>query len=203
MPTMIDRESPKAPQGHRRNRIPKTSTPPQNGVSGPPGNHLADLNHVPAASPRKRPRWSAQEIKLRQRLEAGETVVLNPEVDLALVEWTCQRGLYVLLDGQSEWGDWGADEEGDPVELLTSYAVYLALKKTLHPRILELKGKALGCSQRCRAGTAARCPADLLALLANSGSETLAQMLQVAARFCDEDLNALAAWVQQRLPSDE
>lgn len=109
--------------------------------------------------------WSAEEHALADRLEAGETVVLNMrgEVHGHLWAWAERSGLAERIDRRSIWGNpFILGDDGDRDTVCDAYAnVYLPHKPRLLSEIADLKGRALGCW--C---APARCHGDHLAELA-------------------------------------
>jgi Domain of unknown function (DUF4326) len=118
--------------------------------------------------------WTTRELELRQRLERGQTVVVNvnkTKGDRALVAWGLEHGLLVYIGRAGRYHSWPQSiwanplhlgKDGDRNEICDKHAVYLAGKPELLARIRELKGKALGCW--C---APERCHGDHLAELAN------------------------------------
>jgi len=53
--------------------------------------------------------WSSRELELRERLERGETVVVNVNKttgDRALVAWALERGLLVYIGRRGRFHKW-------------------------------------------------------------------------------------------------
>jgi hypothetical protein len=119
--------------------------------------------------------WSTRELELRDRLEKGETVVVNVNKttgDRALVGWALEQSLLVYIGRrgrhhawpQSIWANpFHVGKDGDRDQVCDAYADYLANKPELLSQIGELKGKALGCWCAPQ-----RCHGDYLAHVANN-----------------------------------
>jgi hypothetical protein len=91
-------------------------------------------------------RWTKSERERKKTVEAGGTVVANMKTDEALIEWAKSEGLYQRIDRQTDWGNpYVLEEDGDRVEVLESYGLYLNRKWGLQGRFDELRGKVLGC----------------------------------------------------------
>jgi ParB-like chromosome segregation protein Spo0J len=126
------------------------------------------------------PVLSAEEEALKERLEAGETVVIDMHKGAHdnLMKWAEKRGLFVRIDRKSDWGnpyilDEDADDgigDGDRDFALESYEhYYLPRKLSLHGRYGELLGKGLGCWCAPK-----RCHGDILKELAERHSKEAA-----------------------------
>jgi hypothetical protein len=101
--------------------------------------------------------WSTRELELRERLERGETVVVNVNKttgDRALVAWALERGLLVYIGRRGQYHAWPQSiwanpfhvgKDGDRDQVCDAHAAYLAKEPELLAQISELKGKALGC----------------------------------------------------------
>jgi hypothetical protein len=110
--------------------------------------------------------WSEDERARREKVEAGITVVANlrGEADKHLINWARSKGLLVLVDRSSEWGNpFRSPRNGDRDTVCDLYALY-CLPPTY--KIPFLKGKVLACW--CYPE---RCHGDYLAELANSKIE--------------------------------
>ncbi len=139
--------------------------------------------------------WTPREVGLRKRLERGETLVVNPQTDRALVRWAEKRGLLVWLDANSDWGHISTPgQTSSQEEVFAAFVVYFALKRTLQKQIASLKGKALACREALPGRHT-----DFLVSMVEGGAESVEQMLGVANRFSNEDLNHLVAWAEARL----
>src|SRR5262249_34733005 len=85
--------------------------------------------------------------------------------DEQLIAWAQAKGLAVLVDRHSDWGNPFAEGDGGRDACCDSYAVYHKLKLSLSKRVHELRGKVLLCWCYPK-----RCHADHLAWLANGHS---------------------------------
>ena len=93
------------------------------------------------------------EAQLIEKCKAGETVVINMNAHLHIMKWAKDAGLFQQIDRYSEFGNpfyLGAD--GDREFVCDSYKLYLDRKLGLHEKVMQLKGKVLGCHchpERC------------------------------------------------------
>lgn len=100
--------------------------------------------------------WPKAEKELSEAVEAGETVVANVSKHVHLIAWAERKGLFVMVDRSSIWGNpFLLTEDGSRDEVCDAYAKhYLPHKPSLINRVKALKGKVLGCHcapQRCHA----------------------------------------------------
>ena len=93
--------------------------------------------------------WTDDERDLLKHLRAGETVVLNMRAEghSNLWRWAEQSGLAVRIDRKSEWGNpFIVDADGDRETVIDAYVKhYYPHKPSLHAKVQDLEGKALGC----------------------------------------------------------
>ncbi len=102
---------------------------------------------------------NAGEEVFRERLIAGETVVVNMRRHAAVIEWAKGEGLYVRIDRRSRWGNpFIIGRDGTRDDVVAAYRGHLAANPDLLERLPELRGRALGCW--C---APARCHGDVLA----------------------------------------
>jgi hypothetical protein len=82
-----------------------------------------------------------------KRLKAGETVVVNQKTDLYAIKWAEENNKYVRCDRFSDWGNpFEMDKDGSRDEVCDWYDQnYFPYKQSLHNKLKQLKGKALGC----------------------------------------------------------
>lgn len=85
--------------------------------------------------------------ELIAKLKDGKTIVVNQKTDLATIRYAESKGLYVRCDRFSDWGNpFEMDKDGDRNEVCDWYeSNYFPYKKSLHSKLKQLKGKALGC----------------------------------------------------------
>ncbi len=108
--------------------------------------------------------WTEDELKRKQKVIDGETVVANIYKDIKLIDWAKEEGLYQRIDRATKWGNpFEIPDDGDREEVCVSYTIYYGLKKSLHSKVDELKGAVLGC--HCYP---AQCHGDYLAGVANN-----------------------------------
>jgi predicted XRE-type DNA-binding protein len=89
---------------------------------------------------------SEEEQTILNRLKKGETVVINMNKHFAVLQYAKENNLYQQIDRYSEWGNpFTLDLDGDRDHVCDAYERYYMDKKSLHPKIKNLKGKALGC----------------------------------------------------------
>jgi hypothetical protein len=84
----------------------------------------------------------------------GETVTINMNKHLHILNWANSKGLYERVDRFTEWGNpFELGKDGNRDEVCDAYELhYFPYKKSLHHKIDNLKGKVLGCHrhpQRC------------------------------------------------------
>lgn len=92
--------------------------------------------------------WSDDEIRLRDQLNSGQTVVVSyRDNHTHLVTWATAQGLLEPIDRRSEWGNpFEIPYDGDRDSVLANYADhYLPYKPSLLSRLSELRGRALAC----------------------------------------------------------
>jgi len=103
--------------------------------------------------------WTDEEIKLRDRNLAGETVLANLHDHAQLIAWAKDEERYQAIDRSSDWGNpFIIGDDGDRDAVVDKYREhYLPYKPSLLKHLFELEGKVLGCW--C---TPARCHGDVL-----------------------------------------
>lgn len=110
--------------------------------------------------------------ELRERLERGETVVVNmrsKSSHRAAVAWAKKAGLFVRVDRQTDWGNpYELGRDGTRDEVCEKYAAWLQTQRHLLDELSSLQGRALGCWCAPK-----RCHGHELARLANATGETL------------------------------
>lgn len=106
---------------------------------------------------------SKEEQELLNKLKNGETVVININTNFHVLKYAKDNGLYKQIDRFSEYGNpFFLDSDGNRDEVCDGYIEYFKHKRSLHNKVKELKGKALGC--HCYP---LRCHGDHLKDLAN------------------------------------
>lgn len=89
---------------------------------------------------------SIEEQVIFDKLNNGETVVINMDVHFHVLKYAKEKGIYQQIDRWSEWGNpFYLDADGNRDEVCDGYIEYLKHKRSLHPKIPALKGKVLGC----------------------------------------------------------
>lgn len=94
------------------------------------------------------PRWLPYEQTLRERLEAGETIVVTLRGEHErLIAWAEQAGLLVRIDRRTEWGNpFEIPGDGDRGTVIANYEKhYLPQKPSLIGKLDSLRGRALAC----------------------------------------------------------
>ena len=88
-----------------------------------------------------------QEDKLLiEKIDKGETVVLNMNTNFHAMKYAKDKGLFVRIDRFSAYGNpFVLGQDGNRNEVCDKYAIYFGLKTSLHEQVKELKGKVLGC----------------------------------------------------------
>lgn len=87
-----------------------------------------------------------EDLELINRMEEGETVVLNMNTNFHAMKWAKDNNRFQQIDRWSDWGNpflIGGDGNRDTV--CESFKVYFNLKLELNQKVKQLKGKALGC----------------------------------------------------------
>jgi hypothetical protein len=106
---------------------------------------------------------SFEERDMLDKIEKGETVVINMNVHFHVLKYAKDKGIYQQIDRYSEWGNpFFLNSDGDRDEVCDGYIEYLKHKRSLHTKIIDLKGKVLGC--HC---APLRCHGDHLKTLSN------------------------------------
>jgi hypothetical protein len=92
-------------------------------------------------------RWPRDERELQARLAGGETIVVNLARHTRLIEWARGRGLLVVIDRSSLWGNpFILEDDGDRATVIEKFArYYLPHKAKLRTLLSSLRGKALAC----------------------------------------------------------
>jgi hypothetical protein len=98
--------------------------------------------------------WPEDQQEMKRKVEMGETVTINMNKHLHILNWANSKGLYERVDRFTEWGNpFELGKDGNRDEVCDAYELhYFPYKKSLHHKIDNLKGKVLGCHchpQRC------------------------------------------------------
>lgn len=89
---------------------------------------------------------SIEEQEMINKIEKGETVVINMNKHFHVLKYAKEKLLYQPIDRYSEWGNpFFLDSDGNRDEVCDGYAEYFKHKRSLHQKIKNLKGKVLGC----------------------------------------------------------
>lgn len=89
---------------------------------------------------------SKEEKELIEKLSNGETIVININKHFHVLKEAKERGLYYQIDRYSAFGNpFFLDTDGDREQVCDGYIEYFKHKRSLHEKVKELKGKALGC----------------------------------------------------------
>jgi len=89
---------------------------------------------------------SKEEQELLNKLKNGETVVININTNFHVLKYAKDNGLYKQIDRFSEFGNpFFLDSDGNRDEVCDGYIEYFKHKRSLHAKVKDLKGKALGC----------------------------------------------------------
>ena len=92
------------------------------------------------------PHIPAEDKALIERIDKGETVVLNMNTNFHAMKHAQDKGVFVRIDRFSNYGNpFILGQDGDRDEVCDKYAIYFDLKTSLHNSVKDLKGKALGC----------------------------------------------------------
>lgn len=107
---------------------------------------------------------SDDEMTMINRMDAGETVVLNMNRHRHAMKHAIEKGIYQPVDRRTKWGNpFTMPADGDRDTVCDRYASYMAQNAPLLSKIHELKGMVLGC--HCHP---LRCHGDHLKRLADS-----------------------------------
>jgi len=111
--------------------------------------------------------WPLDQLELKKKVEAGESVAINMNKHFHLLKWAQDNNKYVRVDRYTEWGNpFELPKDGNRDEVCDAYENhYFPYKKSLHLKIADLEGKVLGC--HCHPQ---RCHAHFLSNLANSNN---------------------------------
>ena len=83
---------------------------------------------------------------LIDKIEKGETVVLNMNTNFHAMKYAKDKGIFVRIDRFSAFGNpFVLGSDGNRDEVCDKYAVYFGMKTSLHEQAKDLKGKVLGC----------------------------------------------------------
>jgi len=79
-------------------------------------------------------------------LKQGKTVVINMNEHFHVLKYAKENNIYKQIDRYSEWGNpFYLDSDGNRDEVCDAFEIFYKHKRSLHSKISELKGKALGC----------------------------------------------------------
>jgi hypothetical protein len=96
---------------------------------------------------------SIDEQILFDKIEQGETVVINMNLHFHVLKYAKDKGIYKQIDRYSEFGNpFFLDSDGTRDQVCDGYIEYFKHKRSLHSKVKDLKGKVLGCHcapQRC------------------------------------------------------
>ena len=94
-------------------------------------------------------------------INIGRNQSLSDEVEIKIAK---EKGLYYQIDRYSPFGNpYFLDSDGDRDQVCDGFADYFKHKRSLHDKLKDLKGKALGC--HC---APLRCHGDHLKKLADA-----------------------------------
>jgi len=87
-----------------------------------------------------------EEKAMIDKLLAGETIVINMNKHFHVLKIAKEKGLYYQIDRYSPFGNpYFLDSDGDRNQVCDGFADYFKHKRSLHDKLKDLKGKALGC----------------------------------------------------------
>lgn len=90
--------------------------------------------------------WTDDQLRRKEQVLNGETVLANQRRDHALIAWAQENGLYERIDRATKWGNpFEIDKDGDRKTVVLKYEDFYFLKESLWPHLKELVGKVLGC----------------------------------------------------------
>jgi hypothetical protein len=89
---------------------------------------------------------SLEEREMLNKIEKGETIVINMNTHFHVLKYAKDKGIYKQIDRYSEFGNpFWLGTDGNRDELCDGYIEYYKHKRSLHSKIIDLKGKVLGC----------------------------------------------------------
>lgn len=89
---------------------------------------------------------SFEEREMLDKIEKGETIVINMNVHFHVLKYAKDKGIYKQIDRYSEFGNpFFLDSDGNRDQVCDGYIEYFKYKRSLHNKIKDLKGKVLGC----------------------------------------------------------
>jgi len=89
---------------------------------------------------------SIDEQILFDKIEQGETVVINMNLHFHVLKYAKDKGIYKQIDRYSEFGNpFFLDSDGTRDQVCDGYIEYFKHKRSLHSKVKDLKGKVLGC----------------------------------------------------------
>jgi hypothetical protein len=87
-----------------------------------------------------------EDAKLIEEMKQGRTVVLNIDKHHHAVKYAKDANIYEQIDRWTHWGNpFTLGPDGDRDTVCDSYQIYFSRKFSLHEKLPNLKGKALGC----------------------------------------------------------
>ena len=106
---------------------------------------------------------SIEEREMLDKIEKGETIVINMNTHFHVLKYAKDKGIYKQIDRYSEFGNpFFLDSDGDRDQVCDGYIEYYKHKRSLHVKAKDLKGKVLGC--HC---APLRCHGDFLKTIAD------------------------------------
>ena len=89
---------------------------------------------------------SLEEREMLNKIEKGETIVINMNTHFHVLKYAKDKGIYKQIDRYSEFGNpFWLGSDGNRDEVCDGYIEYYKHKRSLHSKIIDLKGKVLGC----------------------------------------------------------
>ena len=89
---------------------------------------------------------SLEEREMLNKIEKGETIVINMNTHFHVLKYAKDKGIYKQIDRYSEFGNpFWLGTDGNRDEVCDGYIEYYKHKRSLHSKIIDLKGKVLGC----------------------------------------------------------
>ncbi|BAQ67083.1 DUF4326 domain-containing protein [Geminocystis sp. NIES-3709] len=90
--------------------------------------------------------WTPSQIKRKEALDNGKTILLNKKLDSVLIVYAKAKGLLVAIDRTSDWGNpFKIGVDGDRDTVCDKFDLYLDKNLILKKRLKKLQGKALQC----------------------------------------------------------
>ena len=90
------------------------------------------------------PSWTPSQVKRKEQVEKGKTVLANMSNDDPLIAWANGVGKLVKIDRYTDWGNpFVAEEDGTDAEVLVWFEEYFGHKASLRKRVPSVDRKSV------------------------------------------------------------